>query len=119
MVASNSCCEAVARSTGLVATAELLETLGFEDDPPNAALLIQSDAGETDVVILELTAPSYDPAAATLSFTAIVLADDVLETSGLSFVEQPLDSGALPTSFGPSSLFIDSLLGCSIVDPRC
>ena len=100
-------------------TIELLDTLGFEDDPPNAALLIQTDDGETDVIILELTGPAYDPAAATLSFTAIVLADDVLEASGLGFVDQPVDSGSIPVAFGPSTLFIDSLQGCTWWDPRC
>ena len=107
------------RAAGLVATSEPLATLGFEDDPSNAALPGQTEEGETRVIILEHTAPSYDAAAATLSLTVIVLADEVLAASGLGFTEQPLDSAALPTSFGPSSLFIDSAAGCSPWDPRC
>ncbi len=34
-----------------------------------------------------------------------------LETTGAGFTEEPLPAASIPAAFGPSSLFIDSLLG--------
>lgn len=108
-----------ARVAGAISTQQFLETLDFSaDDPPNAALVIGTEAG-ADVVILELTEPVYDPAAATLTYITKILDIDVLETTGYGFEKNPLGADAYPPEFGPASLFIDSLLGCSPWDPRC
>ena len=108
-----------ARSAGAITTAQFLETLDFSaDDPPNAALVIGTEDGG-DVVILELTEPVYDPDAATLTYITKILDIVVLESSGYGFEVDPLGPDAYPAEFGPASLFIDSLLGCSPWDPRC
>jgi hypothetical protein len=106
------------RIAGAISTERFLETLDFSaDDPPNAALVIDTASG-ADVVILELTEPVYDPDAATLTYITKILDVDVLESSGYGFDVDPLGTDAYPPEFGPASLFIDSLLGCSPLDPR-
>lgn len=108
-----------ARIAGSISTERFLELLDFSpDDPPNAALVIDTEAG-ADVVILELTDPVYDAEAATLTYITKILDVDTLESSGYGFETDPLGPDAYPAEFGPASLFIDSLLGCSPWDPRC
>ena len=108
-----------ARIAGAFSTEQFLETLDFSaDDPPNAALVVQSDAG-SDVIVLELTDPVYDAAAGTLTYITTILEVDQLDQSGYGFVTDPLGPDNYPAEFGPASLFIDSLLGCSPWDPRC
>lgn len=109
------------RIVGAMPTGRFLEVLGFDaGDPPNAALVIQVDAENTDVIVFELTAPVYDAEAASLTYTATLLEGfDQLEETGVGFVEQPLTADTLPEEFGPSSLFIDSLQECTSWDPRC
>lgn len=108
-----------ARIAGAISTERFLEILDFStDDPPNAALVIDTDEG-ADVVILELTDPVYDPVAATLTYITKILEVDVLETAGYGFTTDPLGPDGYPAEFGPASLFIDSLMGCSPWDPRC
>ncbi len=109
------------RTVGALPTERFLEVLGFDaGNPPNAALVIQVDAGNTDVIVFELMVPVYDAEVASLTYTATLLEgfDQFIET-GVGFVEEPLTADALPQEFGSSSLFIDSLLGCSPWDPRC
>lgn len=107
------------RIAGAMATADFLTTLDFSaDDPPNAALVIDTEDG-SDVVILELTEPVYDAAAGTLTFITKILDTDALEKSGYGFATDPLGPDAAPAEFGQASLFIDSLVGCSPWDPRC
>jgi len=109
------------RIVGAMPTERFLEALGFDPaDPPNAALVIQVDTENTDVIMFELTAPVYDADRASLTYTATLLEGfDQLDETGVGFVEQPLTADTVPEDFGASSLFIDSLLGCTIVDPRC
>lgn len=107
------------RIAGAMPTAQFLETLDFSaDDPPNAALVIGMEEGAT-VVILELTDPMYDPEAATLTYITKILEIDMLVTAGYSFPTDPLGPADAPKEFGPASLFIDSMPGCSPWDPRC
>jgi len=104
------------RLVGAVPTERFLAEMGFDSgDPPNAALVIQGDAGQTDVIVFELTAPVYDADVASLTYTAALLEgfDQLLET-GVGFVEEPLTADSLPEEFGESSLFIDN----SPWDPR-
>jgi hypothetical protein len=99
------------RIAGTISTARFLEVLGFdESDPPNAALVIQVDDEQTEVVVFALTASTYDAATDSLTYTATLLEgfDQFVETA-VGFVEEPLAAGALPTEFGPSSLFIDDI----------
>jgi hypothetical protein len=107
-----------ARIAGAVSTERFLELLDFSPaDPPNAALVVESDTG-ADVIILELTDPVYDAAAGTLTYITKILDAEQLEKSGYGFETEPLGPDNYPAEFGAASLFIDSLLGCSPLDPR-
>lgn len=81
--------------------------------------VIQVDTENTDVIVLELTAPVYEADVASLTQTATLLEGfgQFVET-GVEFVEQSLTADTLAQEFGSSSLFIDSLLGRSPWDPR-
>jgi hypothetical protein len=85
------------RIVGAVPTERILEVLGFDpSDPPNAALVIQTDNGTIDVIVLELSTPVYDPAAGTMSYVATVLEGFAqLEASGAGFTEEPLPAASI------------------------
>jgi hypothetical protein len=103
-----------ARIAGSIPTAELLETLDFDgNDPPNAALVLQGTDGGTDIVVLELSRPKYDPAAGTLTYVVLPIEDERLDASDVGFTEAPVTIESIGAEFGPGSLFIDSLLGCN------
>ena len=97
------------RIAGAIATEQFLEVLDFDGwDPPNAALVIQVDADNTDVIVFELTAPVYDAVVPSMTYTATLLEGfDRFEETGVGFIEAPLTEDSLPHEFGPSSLFID------------
>lgn len=97
------------RVFGLTTTAAILDGLGFTpDDPPNAALLVTTDTGEEDVLIIELLDPVWDEATATLTYTVQVLAE--YAEPGLAFVAAQQTDYELPETFGQGGLFVD---GCS------
>lgn len=104
------------RIVGTIPTAEFLTTLDFENDPPNAALVFETEEGETEIVVAELTQPSFGDDSETLFYIAEVLAIDEIDASTLGVEQEPLGPGELPFTFGRSTLFIDS--GCSPWDPR-
>lgn len=108
------------RFVGAAPTQQFLDVLGFDpSDPPNAAL-VAAEGDQVDVIVVALTAPVYDPVAATLTYTALVLEGYTeLEATGTGFTVEPLAAGAIPATVGACTLFIDSLLGCSPWDPRC
>jgi hypothetical protein len=94
-----------ARIVGAVPTATFLASLGFTPtDPPNAAVVAQTAAGE-DILVVELFNPTYDEGAATLTYAARVLAEYAGERFGALPARRADDD--LPASFGPTSLFID------------
>ena len=98
------------RIVGTMPTHQFLETLGFPpDNPPNAALVAQTDEGE-DIVVVELLNPVYTEGfgpdqGATLTYDVRVLADYADE--GLAHLAQRRADDAPPDTFGPASLFID------------
>ena len=96
------------RIFGEAPTQDFLDGLGFSPaNPPNAALVAQTDAGDA-VVVLELLEPAYNAGAGTLTYGAEILAEYAGE--GLAHVaERQLDE-ALPEQFGRASLFIDDCL---------
>ncbi len=95
------------RVVGSSPTPQFLDGLGFLDDnPPNAALVVESAPGVTDVAVVELFAPRYDPVGQGVTYEAAVLAN--WETSlDLGFTEAPTDLAALAPSLGSAHLFID------------
>jgi hypothetical protein len=104
------------RIVGTSPTPEFLEGLGFlPDNPPNAALVAETSPGETDVAVVELFAPLYDPITQGVIYEVEVLAN--WQTSlELGFSEAPTDLAALAPSFGAAQLFIDDCpnleIGC-------
>jgi hypothetical protein len=88
-------------------TQGFLDGLGFSPvDPPNAALVFEPSAGETDVIVLELLNPQYDAAAQTLTYDVRIL-DTFAEQGGLSFQEEPRQPDPAGEEFGPAELYID------------
>ncbi|MGI8485244.1 MAG: hypothetical protein ACR2OU_13395 [Thermomicrobiales bacterium] len=86
------------RVVGAMPTGDFLDTLGFmPDNPPNAAILVEVDEGQTDFAVVELFSPQYDPATANLTYEATVL-DDWNTAEGTSLQHGKLDTA--PTSFG-------------------
>jgi hypothetical protein len=97
------------RVFGLATTAAFLDGLGFTpDDPPNAALVVRTDSGAEDVLIIELFDPVWDEAAGTLSYTIQLLSD--YAGTGLAFAALRQTDFDMPETFGQGGVFID---GCA------
>jgi hypothetical protein len=101
-----------ARATGTSAIPELIGRFfeGNDPAPPNAALVFQGHPAESDVSIVELSDPKYDPRKRQLAFTANILEDP---TTGLRTDSALADfvrkhDGKITKSFGPTTVFIDS-----------
>jgi hypothetical protein len=95
------------RTVGASPTAQLLQTLGFPDDnPPNAALVVDIGEGDTDIAVVELFAPVYDETTHTATYDVKVLAAWA-DTMEVGFHEEPADLAMLPSTFGSAHLFID------------
>jgi hypothetical protein len=94
------------RIVSAVATSDWLGTFPFGDaNPPNAALVTQTSDADTDVLVMELRRPRYDPDSRTATYDAQLLRD--YERLGVTFQQEPGDGSAVPASFGAASLFID------------
>jgi predicted transcriptional regulator len=78
----------------------------FEVDPPNAALEILDNTGDSDVIIIELTNPVYSSESEMIQFDVIILEE---ASDGLSHYSKNLDA-TIPSTFGKSALFIDNWL---------
>src|SRR5688572_25100143 len=95
------------RTVGATPTPQFLEGLGFSaDNPPNAALVIETAPGETDVAVVELFNPLYDPVTQGVTYEVEVLANWQVSLE-MGFQEAPTDLAALAPSFGSAHLFID------------
>ena len=97
------------RVFGLATTSAFLEGLGFTpDDPPNAALVVTTESGAEDILILELFDPVWDEGSGTLTYTVQFLAE--YAESGLAFAALRQTDFEMPERFGQGGLFVD---GCS------
>lgn len=95
------------REVGTSPTGAFLEGLGFDaDDPPNAALVMETADGETDIAVVELFNPTYDEGTHSATYDIAVLANwqEALE---MEFQETPTDISSLPSDIGHVYLFID------------
>ena len=95
------------RKVGTSPTPDFLKGLGFTpDNPPNAAQVVETGDGVTNVAVVELFSPTYDEASRTATYKATALADwqDSLEL-GLS--KNPADLATFAATFGAANLFID------------
>lgn len=97
------------RVFGLATTTDFLEGLGFTpENPPNAALMVTTDDGASDVLIIELLDPVWDESSGTLTYSVQVLSD--YTESGLAFAALQQTDFEMAESFGPGGLFVD---GCA------
>jgi hypothetical protein len=95
------------RIVGATPTQQFLDGFDFSsNNPPNAALVIGSDDGETDIAVIELTNPTYDEASSTATYDVSVLENYASELD-MQFQEAPADFAAVASSFGTAHLFID------------
>ena len=107
------------RIVGATGTQEFLDTLGFpDDDPPNAALVVQNAAGETDIAVIELFSPVYDEGTQGLTYEIEVLENWAAELE-MGFQEEPTNLAEIEPSFGAAHLFIDGILDCPDHDLIC
>lgn len=95
------------RDVGATDTAQFLEGLGFTDDnPPNAALIVETAPGETDVAVVELFNPTHDPTTDGVTYDV-----EVLETwrsdLELGLQEDPTDLAEFAPAFSAAHLLID------------
>lgn len=95
------------RVVGATPTPQFLEALGFPDDnPPNAALIVETAPGALDIAVIELFNPIYDETSHTASYDVEVLAE-WQNSAELGFMATPTDLAALASRFGAAHLFID------------
>lgn len=104
------------RIVGASPTLAFLDGLGFSDEnPPNAALVVEPEPGNTEIAVLELFNPRYDEATHTATYDVEVLKayERAIE---MGFAEQPSDLSQLHSTFGAAHLFID---GCPTSNLLC
>ncbi len=95
------------RLVGATPTDRFLAGLGFPaDNPPNAALVVETAPGETDIAVVELFNPVFDPAGPDVTYDVAVLAN-WQSSLKLGFTAAPTDLATLAPSFGAAHLFID------------
>lgn len=101
---------------GANSTPAFLEGLGFDPvNPPNAALVVETAPGETDIAVVELFNPTYDESTHTATYGIAVLANWQNDLE-MGFHETPTDLSEMPADFGAAHLFID---GCATRDIVC
>lgn len=104
------------RIVGTLPTGKFVDGRAFDPaDPPNAALVAQTDTGE-DSLFIELTNPRYGADTRQLIYDARILPngnDEWLSAVAL----QPKDQ-TIAAQFGPGSLFVDQLT-CSPDGASC
>ena len=80
---------------------------GFEEDPPNAALVLDEAPDDADTAIYEIADPTYDGSSGAVSYTATRI------QSGTASL--PPDEGVdHPEKFGDAHLFIDPSGGTTV-----
>jgi hypothetical protein len=94
------------RNFGQLATSAFLDSLGFTpDNPPNAALVVSTPAGDDDILVLELLNPTYEAEGQLLIYEANILGEYAGET--LAPVADRQQDQSLADEFSHASLFID------------
>jgi hypothetical protein len=105
------------RIVGAHPTPLFLEGLGFpEDNPPNAALVVETAAGQTEIAVVELFNPRYDEETHTATYEVEVLGEWERSADTMSFIESDADLAEVLPEFGAAHLFIDD---CANSDVWC
>lgn len=95
------------RIVGSSDTVRFLEGLGFPDDnPPNAAIVVETGPGMTDIGVLELFSPTYNPVTKGVTYEVAFL-DNWESSLDMGFTHAPTALPEMATAFGAASLFID------------
>lgn len=103
------------RVVGASPTPQFLDGLGFPaGNPPNAALVVETAAGNTEIAVIELFSPAYDEATHTATYEVAVLAEWERTGDG-TMAETAADLTSLGTDFGAAHLFIDDCDDANIV----
>ncbi len=98
---------AAAQDAGAVSTPDFLEGLGFsEENPPYAALIVETGPGRTDITVVGLFNPTYDPVGSGVTYDVEVLQNWQNDLE-LGFRDEPADLAALAANVGSAHLLID------------
>ncbi len=95
------------RDVGVSPTDTFLQGLGFsEQNPPNAALIVDVGEGDSDLAVLELYDPTYDTESHTATYQVKGLEawEDTLQ---LGLQDSPADLSGMATTFESAHLLID------------
>ena len=99
------------RVVGTTPTDQFLGAVGFPDsNPPNAALVVEKQGGETEIAVVELFDPTYDAATRTATYEVSVL-EEWERDLGVGLDETPADLAAFGPASGAAHLFIDDCTG--------
>lgn len=96
------------REVGSLPTADMVEIIDSEsDNPPNAALVVQTAGGEEEAYVLELLGGEVDAETGDVAWQVALLAD----FSGLSvaLASEPISDVSETLAFDASHLFIDDM----------
>ncbi len=96
-----------ARDVGMVPQLDFLSRFPFADDnPPNAAMVMERPDGETEFAIVELRNPTVEITSGTVTYDIQGLADWRHGITG-GLTEAPTDLSTIASEFGATHLFID------------
>lgn len=96
-----------ARDAGMVEMEQFLEGFNFDpNNPPNALVTIREGEEEKDMIVVELTEPSYNNATNTLMYKAHLTADYEFESEWPQDLTSRADE-AIPEEFGEVIIIID------------
>ncbi|MEA2025924.1 MAG: hypothetical protein U9O18_04470 [Chloroflexota bacterium] len=97
-----------AKDSGFIPLDKFIDNFSWvPEDPPNAAIILREEDDEQDIIVAELTAPTYDEAAGTLQYSIKVIDEYDARSDYLQQV-QPHADASIPDTFGSVILVIDS-----------
>lgn len=103
------------RDVGVTPTKQFLDGLGFtENNPPNAALIVETGDGVSDLAVLELYSPTYDETTNTATYQVQAL-EAWQESLDLGFQDAPTDLDGMATAFSGAHLLIDDCANGTVV----
>lgn len=107
-----------ARMAGFAPMDKFLNGFCFgSGNPPNAAVWLKDEPDDSNMIVVELTAPNYDEANQTLTYTAKVLNNFTFAANwSQDLIQNETPDAAIPEKFGAVGLVIDD---CPNGDVTC